>query len=261
MCKVKWIRRLVGVLLLWKIPYAGCEALTTLKLQEKGLPKEHVAYLGGCVTIVSVFVPFFVGKFTSGPRPLDVCLYLYIPRILMCLVAMWLVFTCPDISTTSSTGTPDVIPPEFYVFLSVSSFVGCVIGTSMFCSNMGMFARVAPKDIAGTYLTALNMAANLGSMWVTPLAFWAVDQLTKKTQVENPKWVESRGAYGGKKDDIRSNDMKSDEPEFVEKIEIDGFYIVSGVCAAMGVLAFPLLRSAVIKIQDQPKKAWNVMKQ
>ena len=43
---------MVAVLLLWKIPYVGCEAITTLKIQEKGVPKTHIAYLGGLITVL-----------------------------------------------------------------------------------------------------------------------------------------------------------------------------------------------------------------
>ena len=52
MSKLKTIRKMVAVLLLWKIPYVGCEAITTLKIQEKGVPKTHIAYLGGLITVL-----------------------------------------------------------------------------------------------------------------------------------------------------------------------------------------------------------------
>ncbi len=99
---------------------------------------------------------------------------------------------------------------------------------------------MAPKDIAGTYLTMLNTFSNLGAMWVSPFAFYMVDKLTLKERVVNPK-------YGGK-----------DEPQFIEHITLDGFYIVSAVCGILGILGFPMLWAAVSHIQSQPKSAWAI---
>lgn len=91
------IRNLVFILFFWKVPWVACEAIAGLKMQERGMPKEHIAYIGALCTIVSVFVPLFLGKITSGGRPLDVCLWFYVPRILMCFVAMAQVWYCPDV--------------------------------------------------------------------------------------------------------------------------------------------------------------------
>ena len=114
---------------------------------------------------------------------------LFIPRLLMCLIACAIVYNAPiNLSKVAGSFPSDTFPYLYYFIIIFTSLIGCVISTAFFTSTMGMFARVSPKDIGGTYLTMLNMTSNLGSMWISPLMFKLVDVFTVKESIKNIKF-------------------------------------------------------------------------
>ncbi|CAD7938275.1 unnamed protein product [Amoebophrya sp. A25] len=228
MWRLPTIRTLVLILFFWKVPYAGCEAVVTLKMQDKGIPKEHIAYIGSACTVLSCFIPVLVSKQTSGARPFDMCMGLYLPRIWMCFVSMAMVYFCPSLVGK----TMEDFPYGYYAALVATSIIGVYISTASFVAQMSYFAQVSPKDIGGTYMTLLNTFANMGGMWVTPVAFQLVDALTIKT----------------------SSDSGSSEATVV----VDGFYVTSCICASIGFMGYSTLRRTAEKLQIYPKSAWNI---
>ena len=157
--KKKKSQQQLFLLLVLKVPYAGGEAMSGLKLQEYGVPKEHMAYIATLMTPISVVTPLFITKWTTGPNPLSLILTLYLPRILLVLVTIPLIMTMPAALSDKSM---DPFPWTYYGVLLVLSGVACVVGTSVFAAQMAYFAKVSPKDIGGTYMTFLNTASNLG---------------------------------------------------------------------------------------------------
>lgn len=241
MLKVKALRRMFFVLVLWKLPFC-LENMALLNIQSsafsnRGVPKEHIAYLGGITSIVSVFIPALVGNWAGGSKPLTVCLYFFFPRMLLGLIGCFLVYYRPTLPTnTSNTASLDSssildqVPLLFYSALMISSLILGFLSTAMFCGTMGFFARVAPKDIGGTYLTALNMSANLGGMWPAPLVYWLVDEIsTAPDPVNNPN-------------------VKNE----------DGYYLLSGILAILGCLGLPALWAEINALQNLPRSAWAI---
>lgn len=242
MWKLQSIRSLVCVLLLWKIPYVGCEVVTTLKMQEKGIPKEHIAFLGAVCTVLSVFVPVLVSKYTSGPRPLDVNAKLFLPRVFLCFVALLLVYFCPNVAGIIKANPEEAnfggehFPYAYYACVALASVIGVVVSTSMFVGQMGFYARVSPKDIGGTYMTLLNTFANMGGMWVTPVMFQLVDLLTITEENE-----ECEGGVDCK-----------------PSVVADGFFLMTIGCGILGLLFYPLLRRELALLTSYPKEAWRI---
>jgi len=57
----------------------------------------------------------------------------------------------------------------------------------MFVSIISFFNQVADPAIGGTYMTILNTLANLGHMWISPLALWAIDTVEARRCVGSPE--------------------------------------------------------------------------
>lgn len=51
--------------------------MTYLKLVEKGVPKENLALLAIPLTPFEIILPLLISKFTNGPKPLNIFLYMY----------------------------------------------------------------------------------------------------------------------------------------------------------------------------------------
>jgi MFS transporter, PAT family, solute carrier family 33 (acetyl-CoA transportor), member 1 len=70
-----------------QIGFAACDAVTGLKLVERGVPKEKLALIAVPLVPLQIILPLVISKYTAGPRPMDVYLkaipYRYIPFLTM----------------------------------------------------------------------------------------------------------------------------------------------------------------------------------
>eukprot|EP00811_Abedinium_folium_P031685 NODE_5175_length_1800_cov_6.930663.p1 GENE.NODE_5175_length_1800_cov_6.930663~~NODE_5175_length_1800_cov_6.930663.p1 ORF type:complete len:471 (-),score=158.86 NODE_5175_length_1800_cov_6.930663:250-1662(-) len=166
------LRRLGMILLIWKVPFAPADAVAGLKLQEYGVPKEHMAYFATLVMPLQIFMPVAVAKRTAGPLPLNVALQVYRWRTALTLVAALVVSQTPSILSP--------VPWGFYCVIMGLLVVQSICSSSMFAAQMAFFARITKTmpQIGGTYMTMLNTIANLGGMWTTTATYYAIDLLT-----------------------------------------------------------------------------------
>lgn len=220
------LRRLIFMLLVFKIPFAGPDAIVGLKLQEKGMAKETMAYLSTLFTPLAIVTPALISPFVSKGKALDFFRrYVWLPWVSMCFMGLLFVhfYNLPD-------------PLIYTGLLCIGTGLSIVISTAGFVSMMAFFGGIAPHDIGGTYLTVLNSFMNLGRAWVTPLSFWTVDKLTVK------------------------NDACTDGVKVGEsgcEIITDGYYILTIFCCVVGVLAQPWFCSEVEWLESRKPEEWR----
>eukprot|EP00397_Hematodinium_sp_SG-2012_P029843 GEMP01031562.1.p1 GENE.GEMP01031562.1~~GEMP01031562.1.p1 ORF type:complete len:530 (+),score=94.51 GEMP01031562.1:24-1592(+) len=223
--RVPALRSIVLVLFLWKLPFAANDALSGLKVQQAGVSKEHMAFLGLLITPFQIFVPVILGKITAGKYPLNVIIHTYLPRVLMGPVALVMVHYAPEIHS----GGP--IPVGYYSALLFFSTIGTVMSSAFFCAQMAFFAKVSDKSIGGTYMTLLNTFANLGGMWTTTLVLKIVDFATLK----------ECDADGNNCTVIR-----------------DGYTMFMLVSLVLGFLSFPWLKRTLHALQLREHSEWTI---
>lgn len=85
-----------------KVAFAATDGVSSLKLLEKGLPKEHMAVIIVGLTPISIFLPAVTSHLTAGPRPLRVFKWAYVPRLVLGLVFAAFIWSCGQ--TTTSEG-------------------------------------------------------------------------------------------------------------------------------------------------------------
>ena len=100
------VRSLCVVLLTSKVGFAAADALSALKLQERGLKKEGLALMGVLVTPVALLVPAVVAKYTHGDRPLDVFMHAFPYRLAVGLLLAALVYAVPAHLTAGTASPP-----------------------------------------------------------------------------------------------------------------------------------------------------------
>uniref|UniRef100_A0A0M3JCT0 Acetyl-coenzyme A transporter 1 (inferred by orthology to a human protein) n=1 Tax=Anisakis simplex TaxID=6269 RepID=A0A0M3JCT0_ANISI len=71
------------VLLTGKFAFAATDGITSLKLIGMGMPKDKLSSMAVFLTPLQVLLPWMIGKYTAGPRPLNVFLLAYPYRIFM----------------------------------------------------------------------------------------------------------------------------------------------------------------------------------
>jgi PAT family acetyl-CoA transporter-like MFS transporter 1 len=170
------VLKLCGVLVTRAIAFSAAETITTLKLLERGVPKQHMASISAMMTPVSLCLPLIVARWTGGPRPLDVVVKTWMFRAVAALGASAVVLFVP-----AGVGDANAaIPWAYYacVFAWTSVYAG--LNTIHFVSFMSFYSRVSDADMGGTYRTLLNTVSNLGYKWVETSTMFIIDAVSEK---------------------------------------------------------------------------------
>jgi len=99
-------KKMVGIYILFaltsRIGLCAVDNITGLKLIEKGIPKENMALLAVPITPISIIMPLIISKYTAGPKPLNVWVKAYAPRLLFGLLLAGLVYGSSILGQESS---------------------------------------------------------------------------------------------------------------------------------------------------------------
>eukprot|EP00039_Didymoeca_costata_P026862 m.16847 g.16847 ORF g.16847 m.16847 type:complete len:559 (+) comp5822_c0_seq1:191-1867(+) len=251
------VKYLLIVLLTWKLPSSVAETVTLLKLQEKGLPKEHAATLSLLLVPVSIFVPMFAAKVTSGTRPLDLAKYAYVGKFVVGFISGFiLVYFAPeDIFKSHSDGESILgrIWP-FYGLLLILMLTFSVFSTCLFVSQIAFFARISDPVIGGTYMTLLNTVANLGSLAAQMLVTYSIDLLTWNRCYVGEEDLGACVILSGDKNDKLCEHQGGQCTHVV-----DGYYVTLVLCFAFGIFWWIIFRNAFEKLQTRRIEDWRVV--
>ncbi|KHJ45017.1 AmpG permease [Trichuris suis] len=171
MC-LKPVIALICVYLTAKIAFAAADGITGLKLIELGVPKDELAFLAVPIVPIEVLLPVFIGKYTAGPRPLDVYLKAYPYRNMLSLAFAAAIWWTPSWKTPSGR-----FPTSYYGFILAIFSLQQITSYCIFVSQMAFHAQVSDPVVGGTYMTLLNTLANLGGNWPVTVALTSVDSM------------------------------------------------------------------------------------
>ncbi|XP_050297241.1 acetyl-coenzyme A transporter 1 [Anthonomus grandis grandis] len=245
--KLPSVKSLILVLLTCKVGFSSTDSVMTLKLVEAGIPKEKLGLMAIPLIPIQLALPVIISKYTTGPKPLDIFLKAIPYRLLFGIIAAFLVWITPTLVPNASLGLP-----VSYVALLLGCYAlhqVCVY--SMYVALMGFFAKVSDSSVGGTYMTLLNTVCNLGGNWPAMMALYFVDPLT---------WKECQGG---------ENNLGNTCATTVEKEEcftnggecvtlLDGFYIETLLCTAIGLLWLLWGNKRVKYIQSLNESDWKL---
>ena len=252
----------IAVLLTSKIGFSAADAVTGLKLIERGVPKDKLAMLAVPVIPLQIVLPWIISRYTNGPRPMDVFLKAMPPRLLMGLVYMWIVWATPSFQDSNGD-----FPAYFYIMIVAIYMVHQVFLYSMFVSIMAFFARISDPAVGGTYMTFLNTLTNLGGNWPATLALWWVDVLTYKKCDISSNNIKANNLTQSQMNDLSSNICHDkEESKICESsggkclTEREGYYVESICCVLIGFLWLALWGWRTIKrLQEASEADWRVV--
>uniref|UniRef100_A0A1I8ES88 Acetyl-coenzyme A transporter 1 n=1 Tax=Wuchereria bancrofti TaxID=6293 RepID=A0A1I8ES88_WUCBA len=174
--RLKPVMWMVIVLLTGKFAFAATDGITGLKLISMGMPKDKLSSIALFLVPLQVLLPWVVGKYIAGPRPLNIFLLAYPYRIFLSGVFATMVWCTPSLSSKDFPTLLYAVWIVAYCFHQVASY-------SMFVSLMAFFAQVSDPTIGGTYMTLLNTLSNLGGNWPVTLILSLTDHFTFKNCV------------------------------------------------------------------------------
>uniref|UniRef100_A0A915KBE1 Uncharacterized protein n=1 Tax=Romanomermis culicivorax TaxID=13658 RepID=A0A915KBE1_ROMCU len=120
---------------------------------------------------------------------------------------------------------------------------------------MAFHAQISDPIVGGTYMTLMNTVSNLGGNWPVTFLLSIVDRFT---------WKECL------KGDATSTPLLSLGPCDNEtvcqasggrcQVTLDGYYILSVVCACVGFLWWRLMKRRLDRLQRLDKSSWTLAK-
>lgn len=135
---------------------------------EKMIPLSSVA--GMCVRLL---VPFFIVKYTSKLKSLDVLPKVAQFRSMLCLTGALIVWVTPKLIPADG-----IAPNYVYLMFLMNDAPVLFCESSMRTASYAFFLAKSDPLVAGTYVTLLNTFDNLGGMWPVPTALWLVEKIT-----------------------------------------------------------------------------------
>ena len=78
-----------------QVAFAAADGISGLKLVEMGVPKDKLALLAIPLTPLQIALPWILGRYTAGPRPMDVFQTAYPYKLITSLLLAMLVYWTP----------------------------------------------------------------------------------------------------------------------------------------------------------------------
>ncbi|CAG8561662.1 2804_t:CDS:10 [Ambispora leptoticha] len=242
-CKMPHMRKFILVLLLSKIGFIANEAVTALKLLEKGFSKEDLALSVMVDFPFQIIFGYYAAKWSSGPEPLKPWLYAFYGRLLFAVVGMLAVIAFPV----------DGVSTSYFALIITTTVLSSFTGTVQFVSISAFFTTIADPVIGGTYMTLLATFSNFGGTWPRFFVLEAVDKFTDATcSVKNSL---------GEVVDCASEHGKNICTELNGQCNIhqDGYYVVSVATVTLGtILLFTFIRPQIKVLQQLSPLKWSL---
>lgn len=236
------VRSFALILLTVKIGFAATDAMTGLELIERGVAKESLALLAIPLTPLQILLPFFISRYTTGQKPLNIYMVSYPFRLLLGLVMAVFVYFTPNFQNPDKT-----FPWYFYVSAVGIYAIHQVFLYNMFVSLMAFYAQVSDPKIGGTYMTLLNTLSNLGGNWTSTAVLYLADHLTwKKCSINNLRCYST------------DEETTCTKTGGICRPFIEAYYIETATCTVIGIFWLLWKRRTFLRLQALPIVAWQV---
>ncbi|KAH9927460.1 MFS general substrate transporter [Epithele typhae] len=244
-CKLKHVQVLLGIHLLAKIGWQANDAVTQLKMVEKGLGREDLAMTVLIDFPFEIIGGWLAGKWARGEKPLRAWIFCFWPRLLFTFIATLVVYWFPKPPVTST----------FLAGLVFLTILQSFTSTIQFGGMSAFHTRISDPVVGGTYMTLLNTLTNLGGTWPRFFVLKGVDYFSVAT------CNITEAGLSVKAQECVSEHGKAACNELGGQCvtEQDGYYVVSGLCLIFGVISvlFFLIPTAK-KLQTIPVSKWRI---
>ena len=144
--KLKNVLTIIAIHLIAKIGFITNDAVTNLKLLDKGFGQANLALVILIDFPFEISLGYYAGKWSTQYTPLRVWSWAFVGRLIAAAFAQFTVMIYPS--------TPDV-PGWFLLIVIVSHVFSTFMNTVMFVAVSAFHAKVADPVIGGTYMTLL----------------------------------------------------------------------------------------------------------
>ncbi|KAI9302355.1 acetyl-coenzyme A transporter 1-domain-containing protein [Cunninghamella echinulata] len=244
-CKLSHMKNFIIVLMIAKLGFICHEAVTSLKLVEKGFSKEDMALSVLLDFPLQIFFGYYAAKWSTGARPLKPWLYAFYGRLLFSALGMLVVAGYPE-------GKSD-IGYFYFLIIMASTVLSSFMSTVQFVSISAFMTNIADPVIGGTYMTLLNTFSNFGGTWPKFFVLEAVDYFTvSKCSITNAQNQEFSCTSDSGNKLCKDLDGKC-------MIETDGYYYAGSLCVIIGLIILLFyIKPAIKHLEQLPKSMWRL---
>ncbi|KAL7273958.1 hypothetical protein RUND412_003156 [Rhizina undulata] len=241
------VQTFIIIHLISKIGFQANDAVTNLKLLDKGFSQEDMALTVLIDFPFEIGLGYYAGKWCADFPPMKLWAWAFMGRLLAAMLAHITVLIFPK-GGVVGMGYLGVVVAE-HIFSTFTS-------TVMFVAVSAFHAKIADPRIGGTYMTLLATVSNLGGTFPRIFVLKLVDALTVATCIPpttsaNPRFESFSCALEGEKQRC----LKQGGACVVER---DGYYITNVLCVIIGVVSFwGYIKPRIDKLGRLPLKAWR----
>ncbi|KAL1957370.1 hypothetical protein VTO42DRAFT_6050 [Malbranchea cinnamomea] len=249
--QLKNIQTIIIVHLIAKIGFQANDAVTSLKLIDKGFGQDNMALVVLIDFPIEIALGYYAGRWSTQYTPMRVWCWAFVGRLVAALLAQLTVMIFPT--------TP---VPLWYILTVIGEHVlSTFMNTVMFVAVSAFHARISDPAIGGTYMTLLATVSNLGGTFPKFFVLKLVDLFTQATcippnsppaDIKSPISQAFSCALEADKHRCRAGGGSC-------HVERDGYYLTNILCAVIGAVTFWMyIQKAVLKLQSLPLRAWRV---
>lgn len=259
-CSLKHIQLLIFIHLIGKIGFQPNEAVTGLKLVERGLGKEDLALAVLIDFPFQMIFGYLAASWSKGDRALYPWVSAFLARLVLAIVSMGIVHGMP-VPPTPISGT-------YFLLIITSTVLNSFASTVQFVGITAFHTQIADPVIGGTYMTLLNTVSNLGGTWprffvLKMVDFFSVSECVPPAEVDLKRIEE---IFGHTNTSVPLGECLSEAGKahchFIGgscNVIRDGYYWTNTICVAIGaVTLFTVILPISLRLQKIPPASWRV---
>ena len=154
-----------------KIGYQANDAVTGLKLVERGLGKEDLAFAVLVDFPFQLLFGYLTATWSRGDKALQPWMVAMVFKLLFAAMSMGVV------AGMSADGS-EPITTSYFLLILFSTILNSFASTVQFVGITAFHTQVADPVMGGTYMTLLNTISNLGGTWPRYFVLKMVDFFT-----------------------------------------------------------------------------------
>ncbi|KAG2491940.1 hypothetical protein HYH03_009673 [Edaphochlamys debaryana] len=249
--KLHTVWRLTALLLSYRLGVLAAEGAASLKLMDKGVAKEALAFLVLFQFPVELISAVIAGRWAASHSPYSPFITGYGLRILTAAATVAATAMFPAGASSLETHGRE------FALLAAVSLASSFVSYLSFTSLGSFYNTVSDPAMGGAYLTLLNTIANMGYLLPRTPLFWAMDVLTIPQCT-----AEDGGAVLPYTCPKKLSDMAKGDSECAANggecsLAYDGYYIVSIGSLVVGTGLGLVYTRFVKAMMDEPLSAWR----
>ncbi|KAI5293602.1 hypothetical protein KEM52_005388 [Ascosphaera acerosa] len=258
--QLKNVQTLIVVHLIAKIGFIANDAVTNLKLLDKGFGQENLALVVLIDFPFEIALGYYAGKWSTQYGPMRLWCWAFVGRIGAALFAHLTIVIYPVAAATP--------PASFMLLVILEHIMSTFMSTVMFVAISAYHARIADPVIGGTYMTLLATVSNLGGTFPRFFVLMLVDLFTDAVCYPPSDPASAPASKPGASplpSDPFSCSLEAEKHRCIEgggtcQVNRDGYYVANILCVIFGLVTFVwYIKPEVMKLQRLPLRAWRVV--